>query len=70
MSGSSMYPSIVWWFEWLVISEILIGQGCTNNRPSDQCKDSKSQCTLKSGSYKCACTTDYYANAGICIQSK
>ncbi|CAC5380274.1 unnamed protein product [Mytilus coruscus] len=50
------------------ILEILVDQGCTNNGPSDQCKDLKSQCTLTSGGYKCVCLSYYYNDAGTCTQ--
>ncbi|XP_071135947.1 protein eyes shut homolog [Mytilus edulis] len=47
-------------------AKILVDQGCTNYGPSDQCKDLKSQCTQKSGSFKCACITNYYNYVGTC----
>ncbi|XP_076078831.1 uncharacterized protein LOC143048847 [Mytilus galloprovincialis] len=46
--------------------KILVDQICIDNGLSDQCKDTKSQCTLTSGSYRCACITNYYNSAGTC----
>lgn len=66
----SDYSLFFWWFERFVISEILVDQGCTDKGPSDQCKDSKSLCSLTSGGYKCACVTNYYNVAGSCTLRK
>jgi len=47
-----------------------VNETCTNGGPSDQCKDSMSNCSGDPEDYKCTCKDEYYNSGGTCTNRK